>query len=249
MTPKFENISLSIIMPTYNEVDNIVPLIKETIKVIYEHFSFRFLEILVVDDNSPDETWRVAEDYGEKTVRVIRRMENRGLRNSIWDGIQHAEGEIIVWMDCDFSHPPRYIPQIVSCVLLGWDIVVNSRYVAGGRDVREGKGTRLQRILSWTLNRTTWLFLGTSFKDYTSGFIAVKSNVVRELGLNGDYGEYFIDFIYRSIKNGKKILELPYSNEPRAAGESKTGSNLFDYARLGLKYIITLLTLRFKKKL
>jgi len=246
MTPKFENISLSVVMPTYNEAENIVPLIKETLKVVREHFSFQFLEILVVDDNSPDETWKLAENCGENSVKVIRRLENRGLRNSIWEGVQQAKGDIIVWMDCDFSHPPRYIPQIISCVLLGWDIVVNSRYVAGGEDVREGKGTWLQRILSWILNRITWVLLGTSFKDYTSGFIAVQADVVKSLGLNGDYGEYFIDFIYRAIKRGNKILELPYANEPRVAGESKTGSNFFDYARLGVQYIITLLMLRIK---
>ena len=244
MTPKFENISLSVVMPTYNEAENIVPLIKETLKIVREHFSFSFLEILVVDDNSPDETWKIAENCGENEVKVIRRMENRGLRNSIWEGVQKAKGEIIVWLDCDFSHPPRYIPQIVSCVLLGWNIAVNSRYVAGGEDVREGKGTWLQRILSWFLNRITWLLLGTSFKDYTSGFIAVRADVVRNLGLNGDYGEYFIDFIYRAVKKGEKVLELPYSNEPRVAGKSKTGSNLIDYARLGVQYIVTLLMLK-----
>ncbi len=171
------------------------------------------------------------------------------MRNSILEGVKKSEGEIIVWLDCDFSHPPRYIPQIVSCVLLGWDIVVNSRYVVGGEDVREGKGTWLQRVLSWILNRITWLLLGTSFKDYTSGFIAVKADVVNSLGLRGDYGEYFIDFIYRAMEKNEKILELPYKNEPRLAGESKTGSNLFDYAKLGIQYILTLVTLRIKGQL
>ncbi len=246
MSSKFKNISLSVIMPTYNEAENIVPLIKETLKIVREHFSFSFLEILVVDDNSPDETWKIVENCGEDAVKVIRRMKNRGLRNSIWEGVQQAKGEIIVWMDCDFSHPPRYLPQIISCVLLGWNIAVNSRYVAGGEDVREGKGTCLQRILSWILNRVTWLLLGTSFKDYTSGFIAVRADVVQSLGLNGDYGEYFIDFIYRAINKNEKILELPYTNEPRMTGESKTGSNLIDYAFLGIQYIITLLMLRVK---
>jgi len=249
MSPKFENISLSIIMPTYNEAENIVPLIKDTLKNVREHFSFQLLEILVVDDDSPDETWKNAQNCNEDSVRVIRRMTNRGLRNSIWEGVQQAKGDIIAWMDCDFSHPPRYIFQLVSSVLLGWDIAINSRYVAGGEDVREGKGSWLQRILSLILNRITWLLLGTSFKDYTSGFVAVQSNVIRSLGLNGDYGEYFIDFIYRAIKQNKKILELPYSNAPRFAGESKTGSNFFDYTCRGIKYVITLLMLRTKGSL
>ena len=72
---------------------------------------------------------------------------------------------------------------------------------------------------------------------------------MRSLGLNGDYGEYFIDFIYRAIKQNKKILELPYSNAPRVACESKTGSNFFDYTRRGIKYVITLLMLRTKDHL
>ncbi|NLF39439.1 glycosyltransferase [bacterium] len=245
MAARFDQISVSVVMPTYNERDNIVPLIRETLKEIRDHFVCAFLEVIVVDDNSPDGTWQVAAEAGDPAVRVVRRMHDRGLRNSIWNGVEEARGEIVVWMDCDFSHPPRYIPQMLACVLVGWDIAVNSRYAAGGEDVREGKGTWLQRILSTLLNHFTWLVLGQSFRDYTSGFVAVRTSVVRELGLRGDYGEYFIDFIYRAIRAGRRVLELPYRNEPRAAGESKTGHGLLTYARRGWKYIVLLLAIRF----
>lgn len=244
MAARFDDISLTIVMPTYNEAGNIVPLIRATLDEVRAHFSCRFLEVLVVDDNSPDETWRLAGETGDPAVRVIRRMNDHGLRKSIEQGVNEAKGDIVLWMDCDFSHPPRYIPQLVACVCVGFDIAVNSRYVASGEDVREGKGTWLQRILSWQLNHLTWLMLGQAFRDYTSGFIAAKTAVIRDLGMNGDYGEYFIDLIYRAVRKGYRVIELPYRNEPRAAGESKTGSNIVDYARRGVNYLTILVKLR-----
>jgi dolichol-phosphate mannosyltransferase len=243
--PRFEDISLTVIMPTYNEAPNITRLIDETLREVREHFSCRLLEILVVDDDSPDGTWRLAGAHGDPAVRVIRRQRDRGLRNSLWEGIETAQGDLVVWMDCDFSHPPRYIPQMVACVLVGWDIAVNSRYVAGGEDVREGKGTFVQRLLSDLLNQVTWIVLGQSFRDYTSGFVAARTSVVRELGLRGDYGEYFIDLVYRAIRSRRRVLELPFRNEPRAAGESKTGTSVWDYLRRGRYYLSTLLRIRF----
>jgi dolichol-phosphate mannosyltransferase len=244
MPARFNDISLTVIMPTFNEAGNIAPLICAILAEIRAHFTCLFLEILVVDDNSPDETWRLATTTGDPSVRVIRRMADHGLRKSIAQGVTEARGDIVLWLDCDFSHPPRFIPQLVACVCVGFDIAVNSRYVASGEDVREGKGTWLQRMLSRWLNHLTWLMLGQSFRDYTSGFIAARRDVIRALGLRGDYGEYFIDLIFRAVRARYRVLELPYRNEPRAAGESKTGTNLFDYARRGIKYLWLLVKLR-----
>jgi len=241
-----QTLRVSLVMPTYNEAGNIADLIRECCAVMERELVSAWFEIIVVDDDSPDLTWRCAEEVGDARVRVIRRMGNHGLRNSIWDGVVAARGNIVVWMDCDFSHPPQFIPQIVRVMDLGWDIAVNSRYVAGARDVREGKGTALQKILSIMLNIATWTILGQSFRDYTSGFVAARTDVVRQLGLRGDYGEYFIDFVYRAIHHGCHVLEMPYSNEPRRAGESKTGQGLLDYVRRGRKYISTLISIRRK---
>lgn len=236
------------IVPTFNEAGNITPLIRETLEVLYEHFTPLFLEFIVVDDNSPDGTYRIAASLSDAHVRVIRRMDNPGLRKSIETGVCKALGDVVLWMDADFSHPPRYIPQLITAVYDGFDIAVNSRYVASGDDVREGKGTWLQCTLSWILNRFTRLLLGGSFRDYTSGFCAARASVVRELGLRGDYGEYFIDFIYRAMKSGKRIAELPFQNEPRYQGESKTGAGLHDYIRRGVGYLMTVVKLRFGRE-
>lgn len=87
--------------------------------------------------------------------------------------------------------------------------------------------------------------LTPSFSDYTSGFIAVRRKVLTEIPLRGDYGEYFIDFIYRVIQSHRfRVCELPYMSVPRRSGESKTGANLLQYARRGWKYILTVVKLR-----
>ena len=99
-------------------------------------------------------------------------------------------------------------------------------------------------MLSFLLNYFIWVMLDKSFKDYTSGFIAIKKSILKDIRLSGDYGEYFIVLIYKCIKMGCKITEVPYISMPRVAGESKTGSNLFDYLRRGSKYVLTTIKLR-----
>ena len=100
-------------------------------------------------------------------------------------------------MDCDFSHPPEKIPQMLYMIAQGYDVVVNSRYVVGGGEDRGGKGGASQLVLSRLLNWGTRFMLKPSFSDYTSGFVAVRRHVLQEFELRGDYGEYFIDFIYQ----------------------------------------------------
>ena len=242
------DIALSVIIPTYNEAANIERLVEEVLTVIRLALAPRFLEVIVVDDFSPDGTFHIAVNIKDRDVGVLCRTSDRGLRKSIEDGINAAQGDIVLWMDGDGSHPPRYIPQLVKAVSDGFDIAVNSRYVVGGEDVREGKGTLLQRALSRMLNTAIRFLLGHQFRDYTSGFCAARKEVVRELGLRGDYGEYFIDFIYRATRSGKRIVELPFRNEPRRGGTSKTGSGLADYARRGLGYLGMAVKTRFGRE-
>ncbi len=243
-------LKVSVIMPTYNEGGHIQDLIKETARALVNAAILEY-KIIVVDDDSPDLTWQKAgETPGVDLERlmVLRRTENHGLRASICDGIKASESEIIVWMDCDFSHPPEKIPQMLYMIGQGFDVVVNSRYTIGGGEDREGKGGPLQLVLSRLLNWGVRFMLTPSFSDYTSGFIAVRRQVVKEFSLRGDYGEYFIDFIYRVIHSRKFLIcELPYFAQPRRSGESKTGSNIFQYARRGWKYLLIVLRLKFLK--
>ncbi len=236
---------VSIIMPTYNEAGNIADLIRDCADAVHRA-GISAIEILVVDDDSPDRTWEVAEQTTtpHATVRVLRRLSDHGLTASLRDGIAAARHDVIVWLDCDYSHPPDKIPQMLYMLNAGFDVVVNSRYAIGGSEDRAGKGGAIQQFLSALLNWGIRFLLHPAFSDYTSGFVAVRREVLEQLGLHGDYGEYFVDFAYRAIRNNYAICELPYTAPPRRSGESKTGSNLFDYLRRGRKYIATVARLR-----
>jgi dolichol-phosphate mannosyltransferase len=237
---------VSIIMPTLNEAENIVDLIHCTVDSIRKT-GINEIEIIVVDDDSPDRTWEIASQVvcPPAQVEVIRRMENHGLTASLLDGIKVSKHDVVVWLDCDFSHPPEYIPQMLFMLDEGFDVAVNSRYVVGGGEERVGKGGNLQMILSRMFNWLMRFCLDASFADYTSGFVAVRREILREMPLRGDYGEYFVDFIFRTLRKKYRVCELPYLSKPRRSGKSKTGTNLLQYLRRGRKYVATIVRLRF----
>lgn len=238
--------SVSVIMPTLNEAGNITNLIKCTVEELRKA-AIENIEIIVVDDDSPDKTWEIASHVvcPPARVEVIRRMENHGLTVSLMEGVNRSRYDVIVWLDCDFSHPPERIPQMLYMLDQGFDVVVNSRYVVGGGEYRVGKGGRLQLFLSDILNRMIRFVLNSSFSDYTSGFIAVRKSVVEAIPLRGDYGEYFVDFIFRVLRRHYKVCELPYVAMARRSGESKTGTHLLQYWQRGRKYLSTIIRLRF----
>ena len=238
---------VSVLMPTYNEAGNIEDLIRETAAALDEA-GFRRHELIVVDDDSPDGTWEKASavrGVDAERIRVIRRRQDHGLTASLREGIRAARHEVVVWMDCDFSHPPDKIPQMLYMITQGYDVVVNSRYVVGGGEDRGGKGGPTQLVLSRLLNWGTRFMLKPSFSDYTSGFVAVRRPVLEAFELRGDYGEYFIDFAYRVIRSRRfRVCELPYVAPPRRSGTSKTGTTVGQYLRRGTKYIWTVVRLR-----
>lgn len=227
---------VTILMPTFNEAGNIADLICESVASVRDA-GIADIEILVVDDDSPDRTWEIASALTcePASVRVIRRMTEHGLTNSLREGISEAKHDVVVWLDCDFSHPPQKIPQLIYMLEQGFDIAVNSRYTIGGF---------LQLVLSRTLNWSVRFLLYSAFSDYTSGFVAARRSVLVALPLRGDYGEYFVDFIFRALRSKYRVCELPYWAAPRRSGESKTGSTLWQYWRRGRKYLWTVLRLR-----
>lgn len=238
--------SVSLVMPTFNEADNIADLMRECVSAV-QRAGVTQVEVIVVDDDSPDLTWQIAgavECPGAE-VRVIRRLRDHGLTASLNEGIAAAKHDVVIWLDCDFSHPPDRIPQLLFMIGQGFDVVVNSRYVVGGGEDRTGKGGAIQLLLSRTLNWGVRFLLHPAFSDYTSGFVAVRRSVLQEIPLRGDYGEYFVDFAYRVLRRSEyKICELPYVAMPRRSGESKTGSTVGQYLRRGRKYLGTVAKLR-----
>lgn len=228
-------IKYSIILPTYNERENIERLIKEV-------FSFlgHKAEIIVVDDDSPDRTWQKVEEIrpAYPHLKLIRRMKDHGLVASLKEGIDKSAGEIIIWMDADGSMPADKIPELIDSVEKGYDLVAGSRFVPkGGVELITGTAdSMIGFFLSLLLNRWCQFLFGSWFHDYTSGFVAVKKTVINNLPLQGDYGEYFIALVYQAYRQGYKLLEIPYINRPRWSGQSKTGLYFWDYLKRGWKY-------------
>lgn len=227
----------SIILPTFNEKDNIVKIIAEINKYAQNP------EIIVVDDDSPDLTWKIAQDLKLKNVKVIRRISNKGLAASIYEGIENATGEAVIWMDCDLSHPPNLIPKLLAS-LVDNDIAIASRYNHGGKDKR-----KFRRFLtSYAFNLYAKIILGLKVKDTDSGFIAVKRHVFETVKVNPKgYGEYFIEFMYKCQRKGFKISEVPFIMEDRTTGNSKTGESIFSLLKMGFKYCNKVIKIRFNK--
>jgi dolichol-phosphate mannosyltransferase len=236
-----KNIQLvSIILPTYNEAENIIDLIK----AVDQHVTGK-KEFIVVDDNSPDGTSEIVAKFIRENkhipVRLKTRKTNPGLTNSIKEGITLMTGDVAVWLDCDFSMPPDVIPKLLKKIEEGYDIAKGSRYTDGG-GVNHKRGSRDPKLgiyLSKMLNTCAQRIIGSSIKDYTTGFICVRKRVLEKITLQGDYGEYAPDFFLRSQWQGFTFAEVPFIAQPRLKGESKTGRNIWQYIRRGRKYLIT----------
>jgi dolichol-phosphate mannosyltransferase len=229
---------VSVILPTYNESGNIGPLIEEILSYLPGES-----EIIVVDDDSPDRTWEVVAEWVQKDprVRLHRRIGRRGLTSALQEGFEQSRGQIIFWMDCDFSHPPDKIPEMIE-KLSQYDVVVASRYIPGGEELGHSRmGSFLSRIICGLSS----LVLSPAIKDYTSGYVGLRRPVLEAIPFRGDYGEYCIDLLYRALKRGYLILEIPYRCLPRRTGESKTATRFTGYVRRGYKYIFTMVRLRF----
>jgi dolichol-phosphate mannosyltransferase len=237
---------VSLIMLTYNEAGHISELIVEAVRSVRSQ-GVTDIEVIVVDDDSPDLTWKLAEETRcpDAEIRVIRRLCDHGVTRSMAAGMAAARKEVLVWFDCDFSHPPECIPQLLEALTHGYDVAVNSRYVANGGEERTGEGGALQMGLSRLLNSFARLVLKSSFHDYTSGFVAVRREVCSSVHLQGEYHEYFVGFIYQVLCDDRyRICELPYRMVPRRSGVSKTGRNLTDFVRRGWRYVWAIILLR-----
>ncbi|MBF0137263.1 MAG: polyprenol monophosphomannose synthase [Magnetococcus sp. DMHC-1] len=227
--------TISMVLPTYNEAENIGPLVERLGKAL----AAVDYELIVVDDDSPDLTWQLAETIGQRDarVRVIRRQGERGLTSAINRGIEAARGTYVGWMDCDLAHPPELVSSLLQPLLEGQsDCVIASRFIPGGADTRSGQ-YELQRILSQFLSQFSGWLTRLPVKDITSGYLVLKRECFSHFKLEGDYGEYFIFMVHQLVHRGYRISEIPYTFGNRQFGESKTATNMWGFFRRGIKYL------------
>jgi dolichol-phosphate mannosyltransferase len=230
--------SVSVILPSYNERENILATVQAVLRAVGDP-----VEVIVVDDDSPDLTWKLVQDLGDPRVKSIRRIGIRGLASAINRGIIEANGDLIGWMDVDHSMPAELLPEMVRHTA-EFPIVIGSRYVAGGGDARP-------RLRVWTsrwINGLAAFVLGGGVKDYDSGFIVIRREVFDQVTLLPvGYGAYFIDFIYQCRRRGLKVLELPYVLVDRVEGTSKSMPSLWSFFWQGLGYVLTIFRARLRR--
>lgn len=205
-------------IPTYNEAENIKVLIPEILKTTPE------IEVLIIDDNSPDGTYKVVEDIARenKRVHLLLRHNKKGRGSAGIDGFKKAlskGADLILEMDADFSHHPKYIPfmlkEINNC-----DVVVGSRMVKGG-------GEKGRKVIRYFITRAGNFYiryiLGLPILDCTSGYRLFKNYVLKEIGLDNliSTGPSIVqEVLYLIYKKGFKIKEIPIIFEERKWGKS-----------------------------
>lgn len=217
------DMKITVVVPTYNEAKNLPALAAELWAL-----ELPDLHLLVVDDGSPDGTGEVAEGLAERKpggVTVIQRGGKHGLGSAYLEGFNRAlkdGADAIVQMDADFSHSPKYIPDMVA-QLKEYDVVVGSRYVAGGSlDERWGMG---RYLLSWWANSVyTRFILGVKVKDATAGFKAWRRATLLGLNMENIHSsgyDFQVEMAYVCEKLGYRVLEIPIHFEDRRIGQSK----------------------------
>jgi dolichol-phosphate mannosyltransferase len=226
----------AVVIPTYNESDNLLELVSNL------NIHSPDLNIIIVDDNSPDGTGLLAEELSDHDSRVhtIHRPRKLGLGTAHIAGIKWGleQGlEPILTMDADFSHSPRYVPQLVQA-LAAFDTVIGSRYIAGGGTLH---CTLPRKALSRGANTFARLMLGLEAHDCTAGFRAYKRTVLEAINLDAivsDGYSFLIEMLYQCQIGGWRIGEVPIVFEDRRHGKSKVSRNEI------LKALNTVLRLR-----
>jgi dolichol-phosphate mannosyltransferase len=225
---------ISIIVPTYNERENILDLVKR-INFALRNTSY---ELIIVDDNSPDRTWELAERLATHyPIKVIKRKRKAGLSSAVIRGFNEAKGDVLVVLDADLQHPPELIPKLLM-KLNDADIAIASRYVKGG-------GVRSWSIFRMIVSKIATLLAKlclTSVNDPLSGFFALRRSVIEGVRLEPKSYKILLEILVK----GKylKVSEVPYIFEARRRGKSKL--NFAQYVNY-LKHLVTLL--KFKRSI
>lgn len=217
-------------LPTYNERENL-PLLVEAVHAVVPD-----VHLLVIDDNSPDGTGRLADELAgrDPRIHVLHRARKQGLGRAYIAGFEWALArpyELVFEMDCDFSHQPRYLPEFIQAAAQ-YDLVLGSRYMPGGGT---DDWTWQRRLVSRAGNSYAQTLLGMPFRDLTGGFKCFHRRVLEALPLDDvvSNGYVFqIELTWRAVQLGFTIGEVPIQFPDRTRGESKmTGGIVWEAMR------------------
>jgi len=205
-------------LPTYNERENLEPMLRA--------LGDKGVRVLVIDDNSPDGTGELADRLAQELghVGVLHRERKEGLGPAYLAGFRHAlasDAELVLEMDCDFSHDPDYVPRLIAAVEDGADLALGSRYVPGGGVRNWGL---LRRLISAGGSFYARIILGVKVRDLTGGFKCYRRAVLEAIDLDAvdSKGYAFqIETTYRALRAGFKVVEVPITFADREVGGSK----------------------------
>lgn len=212
---------VSVIIPTYNERESIEALVTQLLSLPLD------VQAIIVDDNSPDGTGAIVDQMAEEhkgRLEVIHRPGKLGLGTAHVAGFRRAlkqDVDLICTMDADFSHHPRYLPDLVDRIDQGFDLVVGSRYVDGGGT---SGCTLARRVLSWGANAFARSGLGLRARDVTAGYRCYRPEVLESVGIDtirADGYSFLIELLYRVQRLGWRVGEVPILFENRRQGVSK----------------------------
>lgn len=206
--------ALSIVVPTYNERDRLADLVE----AIFAAYAAERLdgELVIVDDNSPDGTGRLADDLAARyRVRVIHRAGKLGLGTAVVEGFEAATAPVVGVIDADLSHPPAALPRMLAAMRAeGADMVIGSRYIPGGGTRHWGAGRLLMSRAACVMARGL-----TPVRDATSGFFLIRRDLARGVTISAGGFKICLELLVRGRPG--TVVEAPYVFEGRTAGESK----------------------------
>jgi dolichol-phosphate mannosyltransferase len=205
-------------LPTYNE--------RETLEAMVRALQPHGVRVLVIDDNSPDGTGEIADRLAAELdfVSVLHRARKEGLGPAYLAGFRRAlatDADLILEMDCDFSHDPKDVPRLIAACEEGADLALGSRYVPGGGTENWGLG---RRIVSWGGSFYARVLLGVRIRDLTGGFKCYRRVVLETIDLDAieSRGYAFqIEGTYRTLRKGFRVVEVPIRFIDRVHGQSK----------------------------
>lgn len=228
---------ISLVIPMHNEEGNVGPLLS-SLMTILRGLTNNF-EVIVVDDNSTDNTGRIADSFSEShpEVTVIHRSDGkRGVGFNYRAGFKRARGDIILTMDGDMSHDPRDLPKMLEA-MRGVGVVVGSRYVKGATADMPTTRAFLSRLFNIFVSI---LFL-VGVKDITSGYRAMRRESIAAVKLESNSFDVYPELLLKIARLGDRIVEIPIHYSRRRFGESK-----LSYMRMLPLYLRSLIKLRFR---